>query len=219
MNLIILILYRTGYGGEFLGVGGTWNLNEDKNPDAEIVASGVFVGFFIYTSVVLLTYCFGTTKHKKTLVEIIMNFVGMFMFIAVGGTALHYWHGYQSEHKYLHVDNERQIGLAVGSLCVLEGATYLVDTLLSFYAFAEDGYDFYFTVFGIPTNVAGAFGGFIQELCIEPPDADNGPNQIYLSSLLLIISILMITQVALTMYITRKKRQQNAENISSTQHS
>lgn len=68
MNLIILILYRTGYGGEFLGVGGTWNLNEDKNPDAEIVASGVFVGFFIYTTVVLLTYCFGTTEHKKSLV-------------------------------------------------------------------------------------------------------------------------------------------------------
>lgn len=68
LNLIILILYRTGYGGEFLGVGGTWNLNEDKNPDAEIVASGVFVGFFIYTSVVLVSYCFGNTDHKKTLV-------------------------------------------------------------------------------------------------------------------------------------------------------
>lgn len=68
LNLIILILYRTGYGGEFLGVGGTWNLNEDKNPDAEIVASGVFVGFFIYTSVVLVSYCFGNTEHKKTLV-------------------------------------------------------------------------------------------------------------------------------------------------------
>lgn len=68
LNLIIIILYRTGYGGEFLGVGGTWNLNEDKNPDAEIVASGVFVGFFIYTSVVLISYCFGTTEQKKTLV-------------------------------------------------------------------------------------------------------------------------------------------------------
>jgi len=68
LNLIILILYRTGYGGEFLGVGGTWNLNEDKNPDAEIVASGIFVGFFIYTSVVLISYCFGNMEHKKTLV-------------------------------------------------------------------------------------------------------------------------------------------------------
>lgn len=68
LNLIILILYRTGYGGEFLGVGGTWNLNEEKNPDAEIVASGVFVGFFIYTGVILISYAFGTTQQKKTLV-------------------------------------------------------------------------------------------------------------------------------------------------------
>lgn len=66
--MIILILYRTGYGGEFLGVGGTWNLNEEKNPDAEIVASGVFVGFFIYTGVILISYAFGTTQQKKTLV-------------------------------------------------------------------------------------------------------------------------------------------------------
>lgn len=73
--MICLILYRTGYSGEFLGVGGTWNLNEEKNPDAEIVASGVLVGFFIYTSVVLVSYCFGTTEHKKTLVVIsILNY-------------------------------------------------------------------------------------------------------------------------------------------------
>lgn len=66
--MIILILYRTGYGGEFLGVGGTWNLNEDKSPDVEIIASGVFVGFFIYTGVVLVSYAFGTLEHKKTIV-------------------------------------------------------------------------------------------------------------------------------------------------------
>ncbi|XP_063995331.1 protein snakeskin [Diachasmimorpha longicaudata] len=140
INFICIILYRTGYGGEFLGVGGTWNLNEEKNPDAEIVASGVLVGFFIYTAVVLISYCFGTTQHKKTLVEIIMNFVGMFMFIAVGGTALHYWNGYQAEHKYIHTATERQVGLALGSLCVLEGAAYLLDTLLSIYAFVKDDY-------------------------------------------------------------------------------
>lgn len=65
LNIIVLILYRTGYGGDFLGVGGTWNLNEEKNADAEIVASGVFVGFMIYTSVQLITFCFGTTAHKR----------------------------------------------------------------------------------------------------------------------------------------------------------
>lgn len=66
-----MILYRTGYSGEFLGVGGTWNLNEDKNPDAEIVASGVFVGFFIYTAVILLGFCFGSTAEKRSLTVII----------------------------------------------------------------------------------------------------------------------------------------------------
>lgn len=65
VNLIVIILYRTGYGGDFLGAGGTWNLNEEKNPDVEIVASGVFVGFFIYTAVQLIAFCFGTTKHKR----------------------------------------------------------------------------------------------------------------------------------------------------------
>lgn len=62
INIVVLIIYRTGYGGDFLGIGGTWNLNEEKSPDAEIVASGVFVGFIIYTGVQLLTFGFGTAN-------------------------------------------------------------------------------------------------------------------------------------------------------------
>lgn len=38
-----------------------------------------------------------------------MNFVGTFMFVAVGGTALHYWHGYQSEQKFTYDAPERQV--------------------------------------------------------------------------------------------------------------
>lgn len=38
-----------------------------------------------------------------------MNFVGTFMFVAVGGTALHYWNGYQSENKFDAVVQERQV--------------------------------------------------------------------------------------------------------------
>ncbi|XKL67131.1 hypothetical protein PGB90_010551 [Kerria lacca] len=138
INLVILILYRTGYGGEFLGVGGTWNLNEEKNPDAEIVASGVFVGFFIYTAVILISYAFGTTQQKRTLVDVIMNFFGTVLFVAVGGIALHYWIGYQPEHKYKAVSSERGIGITVGILCVISGAIYLVDTVLSFIHFVRD---------------------------------------------------------------------------------
>ncbi|KAF2893912.1 hypothetical protein ILUMI_12255 [Ignelater luminosus] len=131
LNLIILILYRTGYSGQFLGVGATWNLNEEKNPDAEIVASGVFVGYFIYTMVSLVSYCFATADHKNTFTDILMNFIGIFMWIAVGATALHYWHGYQPVHRYIHVTSEREVGLALGALCVLSGAAYLLDTVLS----------------------------------------------------------------------------------------
>lgn len=65
INIIVLVLYRTGYGGFFLGVGGTWNLNEVKDPNTEMVASGVFVGFIIYTGVSLVSYCFATGDHKK----------------------------------------------------------------------------------------------------------------------------------------------------------
>lgn len=65
INIVVIVLYRTGYAGDFLGVSGTWNLNEEKSPDAEIFASGVFVGFLIYTLVQLITYGFGTTAHKR----------------------------------------------------------------------------------------------------------------------------------------------------------
>ncbi|XP_063234542.1 protein snakeskin [Bacillus rossius redtenbacheri] len=137
MIIIILVLYRTGYDGRFLGVGGTWNLNEEKNPDTEIIASGVFVGYIIYTLAVVVSYCFGTTEQKKTLVDVIMNVTGCIMFIAVGGTALHYWHGYMPENKFLSFSSEREVGLALGSLCVLTGAVFLLDTVLSFIHFSK----------------------------------------------------------------------------------
>ncbi|KAL0893316.1 hypothetical protein ABMA27_014907 [Loxostege sticticalis] len=131
LNIIILVLYRTGYNGEFLGVGGTWNLNEEKNPDAEIVASGVIVGYLIYTLVQIVTFLFGTTEHKRALSEVVMNFVGVFMWLAVGAVALHYWGGYQGEHQFQFVFAEKQVGIAVGALCVIQGAVYLLDTALS----------------------------------------------------------------------------------------
>jgi hypothetical protein len=132
LNIIVLILYRTGYGGDFLGVGGTWNLNEEKSADAEIFASGVIVGYLIYNAVQLVAYLFGTTKHKRwvrvlqigyssvlkikqinfifsALSDTIMNVVGVFLWLAVGGTAIHYWHGYMSDHDFVHVVSERAV--------------------------------------------------------------------------------------------------------------
>ena len=38
-----------------------------------------------------------------------MNFIGFLMFCIVGGMALHYWLGYQTEHKFSDVSLERQV--------------------------------------------------------------------------------------------------------------
>lgn len=54
--MIILILYRIGDNGKFLGVGGTFNLNQEKAVDVEILASGVFVGYLVYNLSVLITF-------------------------------------------------------------------------------------------------------------------------------------------------------------------
>ncbi|CAH0564420.1 unnamed protein product [Brassicogethes aeneus] len=131
LNFIIIIMYRVGFQGYFLGVGGTWNLNEEKNADAEIVASGIFVGYIIYTVVSLISFCFAAGDHKTTFTDVLMNVVGVFMWVAVGATALHYWHGYLAEHKYTAINSERQVGLVMGSLCIINGAAYLVDSALS----------------------------------------------------------------------------------------
>ncbi|KAL7732980.1 hypothetical protein ACLKA6_002790 [Drosophila palustris] len=142
INLVVIFLYRWGDGGEFLGIGGTWNLNEEKSADAEIVASGVMVGFLIYTGCHTIAFAFGTTKHKGELCDTIMNVVGTFMWIAVGGVALHYWKGYMSDEGFLYVNSERQVGIAMGSLCVIEGALYLLDTVLACIHYSKGDTDY-----------------------------------------------------------------------------
>lgn len=137
LNIIVLILYRFGYGGDFLGIGGTWNLNEEKSPDAEIIASGVYVGYLIYTCVQLFTYLFGTTKHKRELSDTIMNVVGVLLWLGVAGTALHYWHGYQAPHDFTAAASERMVGLIMGYLTLLTAALYLADSVLAFIHYAK----------------------------------------------------------------------------------
>lgn len=47
--------------------------------------------------------------NSRAMSEIVMNFVGVFMWIAVGAVALHYWGGYQGEHQYQFVFAEKQV--------------------------------------------------------------------------------------------------------------
>ncbi|XP_053954451.1 protein snakeskin-like [Anastrepha ludens] len=129
-NLGVLVLYRTGNGGDFLGIGGNWNLQEKHNPALEMLASGVFVGFIIYTAVVIIGYCFGGSKDKRDLTDILMNTVGTALWITVGVVAIHYWLGYMSDGSFSYASSERSVGLAMGALCIAQGALYLVDTIL-----------------------------------------------------------------------------------------
>ncbi|KAK9882954.1 hypothetical protein WA026_001171 [Henosepilachna vigintioctopunctata] len=131
INIIAIVLYRTGNHGGFLGVGGTWNLNEEKTADVEIIASGVFVGYLIYTAVSLLSLLFGTRDNKVYFTDAIMGLIGILMWLTVGAAALHYWVGYIDEHKYTAVSSERTVGLALGALCILNSALYLIDTVVS----------------------------------------------------------------------------------------
>lgn len=48
----------------------------------------------------------------RAMSEIVMNFVGVFMWIAVGAVALHYWGGYQGENQYQFVFAEKQVSIA-----------------------------------------------------------------------------------------------------------
>jgi len=67
-----------------------------------------------------------------------MNVIAVFLWIAVAGTALHYWSGYQNEHRFQNVSTERDIGLALGALCVLNGAAHLIDAFFAFSLFNKE---------------------------------------------------------------------------------
>lgn len=67
-----------------------------------------------------------------------MNVIGAILFIAVGGIALHYWVGFQNLHKYKVVHQEKYIGVTLGILCIISGAVYLCDAVLSCIHFVRD---------------------------------------------------------------------------------
>ncbi|XP_019868115.2 protein snakeskin [Aethina tumida] len=133
INLIVLIMYRVGNQTKqdnFLGVGGSWNLYDEKYPDAEILASGVLVGYMIYTIVSVINTLLADEEFKTSFTDILMKVVGVFLWFAVAGTAIHYWKSYSNDNKALE-GNEKQIGLAMGSLCVINGVVYFGDAALS----------------------------------------------------------------------------------------
>ena len=54
-----------------------------------------------------------------------MNFIGVFLWIAVGAVALHYWGGYQGEHQFQFVFAEKQVSY----ICVKLNVVIKLDNL------------------------------------------------------------------------------------------
>lgn len=69
---------------------------------------------------VLLKLIILSLAWPSELSDTLMNFVGAFMWIAVGGTTLHYWNGYMQNHDYLHVSSERHVSHARSTLSKLQ---------------------------------------------------------------------------------------------------
>lgn len=48
-----------------------------------------------------------------------MNIVGVFMWVSVGATALHYWQGYMADHDHVVVIRERTVSIPNGKISLI----------------------------------------------------------------------------------------------------
>lgn len=58
-----------------------------------------------------------------------MNIIGIFLWIAVAGTSLHYWDSYARQHQFEVLGSERDFGLVLGSLCVFTALAHVADSV------------------------------------------------------------------------------------------
>lgn len=66
---------------------------------------------FLFCNLVVYILLVSFISDSRSLSDVVMNFVGVFMWLAVGAIALHYWGGYQGEHQFQFVFAERQVSL------------------------------------------------------------------------------------------------------------
>lgn len=67
-----------------------------------------------------------------------MNVVGTCMWLAVGGTAIHYWSQYVPEFETIPPTSERAVGITVGVLSIVSGILYCVDSIFAFVHYARE---------------------------------------------------------------------------------
>jgi len=125
LNIIILILYRNGDEGFFMGAA------YNKNRDAEALASGVYIGFLIYNFAALLSTLFDSKSVNKSITETLMNFVGAILWVTTGGVVIQFWLRFIPSNHFTET-NPTPVGIAMGALTVINSAVYLGETVLTY---------------------------------------------------------------------------------------
>jgi len=125
LNIIVLVLYRNGDEGYYLGA------SYNKNRDAESLAAGVYIGFLIYNFASIIAAFLDSKSVNKSIAESLMNFTGAVLWLTTGGVVIQFWLRFIPSNHFTET-NPMAVGVAMGSLSVVNSIVYIADTLLSY---------------------------------------------------------------------------------------
>merc|ERR1711893_60967 len=109
--LICLLLARFGRDGQIFHFG---------TNNTHFLGVGTCVGYAIIVPAVLFTYLLGS---NLTFLELFINIIGAALFIATGALTIDFHSAYRG--------GEKVTGIALGVLCIVAGALFLVDFLIA----------------------------------------------------------------------------------------
>jgi len=136
INIIIVILYKHGDEGYFLGA------SFNKNRDAETLASGVYVGYLVYNLVVIISSVYDSASVSSSVIDTLMNAIGFIMWLITAGVVIHFWLRFIPANHYIN-QNPNAVGIAMGALTIVNSALYLGETVVTFvnYRRSDSRYD------------------------------------------------------------------------------
>jgi len=133
IEFVLLLIIVSIAGSSVDGLDMHWAL-EWPGDDRDLVEAagklGVFasIGYFFFTIIMMIGMALGD-KPKFQLV--LFNLFGIFFFLACGSVACSDYNNYDKNSRYDSVKKYRQLGLALGSMSIILGITYIVDLLFS----------------------------------------------------------------------------------------
>jgi len=125
INIIIVILYKHGDEGYFLGA------SFNKNRDSEALAAGVYVGYLIYNIIALISHFYDSKSLESNIIETLMNAVGFVLWLITAGVVIHFWLRFIPANHF-RSENPNAVGIAMGALTIVNSALYLGETVVTY---------------------------------------------------------------------------------------